>query len=144
MRLAQHTIWIARTPEQVFDFFTDFSQGPRWRQYVSSMKLVSDGPLSVGSRIHVRVDVMGTASEYDLHVLAFERPRLWRHHTNDRHYGGYVEYRFEPESSGTRVTMTMVAKPKGWYGWLSVPILLLQRQKPYAEQLPRLKQVMEG
>jgi hypothetical protein len=39
--------------------------------------------------------------------------------------------------------MTIEAKPDGLYGWLAMPLLLLRRGRPYAEQLPGLKQVME-
>lgn len=143
MLLAHHTILIARPPEAVFDFFTDFSQAPRWRQYVRSMTLVEPGPVHVGSLLRVTMDLMGDAYEFEMEVLLVERPARWRHRTNESDYQGYVEYRFEPESGGTRVTMTMEARPRGIYGWLGVPLLFLRREQPYAEQLPQLKRVME-
>jgi len=59
-------------------------------------------------------------------------------------FNGFVEYRFESERAGTRVTMTMDVKPKGLYGWLALPLMLLRREKPYAEQLPHLKRAMEA
>ena len=49
MRAFRHTIWIARTPEEVFDFFVDFSKAARWRLYVRSMERLDQGPLRVGS-----------------------------------------------------------------------------------------------
>jgi hypothetical protein len=77
-------------------------------------------------------------------VLACERPSQWRHCRNETDYRGFVEYRFEPEHTGTRVTMTTEAKPVGLYGWLGLPLLWLSRGKPYREQLPQLKRVMEA
>ena len=144
MRIVQHTIWIDRPPSQVFDFFIDLSRGHTWRQYVTAMRLKSDPPLRAGSLVDVTLDLMGQPYTFDLEVLAFERPRRWRHRTHEQDFAGYVEYLFDEEKSGTRVTMTMEAKPVGWYGWLAMPLMFLRRQKPYAEQLPQLKRVMES
>lgn len=143
MRIARHTIWIAQPRETVFDFFIDFSQSSRWRQYVVSMAQVDERPLGVGARLHVDMDVMGTRGSYDLEVLAFERPSLWRHRTFESDFKGHVEYRFDPEGTGTRVTMTIVTRPKTMYGWLALPILAISPRKPYSAQLPQLKRVLE-
>ena len=62
MRVLSHTIWIARTPDEVFDFFIDFSQASRWRQFVRTMTPLDGGPLRPGSRIRVTMDIMGTLS----------------------------------------------------------------------------------
>lgn len=144
MRIAQHTIWIGRPREAVFDYFTDFSKASRWRQYVVSMARVDDRPLGVGSRLRVEMEVMGNRQTFDMEVLSFERPSLWRHRTFESNFKGHVEYRFETESAGTRVTMTLVARPKSLYGWLAMPMMAMSRNKPYADQLPGLKRAMEG
>jgi uncharacterized protein YndB with AHSA1/START domain len=144
MRLFQHTIWIPRSPEDVFDFFVDFSKAARWRQYVRTMKRLDEGPVRPGSRLLVTMDVMGDAHTFELEVLACERPTRWQHRTHETDFSGFVEYLFTPEREGTRVTMTMTAKPKGVYGWLALPLMLLRREKPYAEQLPHLKRALEA
>lgn len=143
MHLAQHVIWINRPPEDVFDFFVDFSQAARWRQYVESMALVGEPPVRVGSRVRTTIALMGNRHTLDLEVLALERPSLWRHRTFETDFNGYIEYRFEADRDGTRVTMTIEAKPNGLYGWLALPIMWLRRTRPYTEQLPQLKRVME-
>jgi uncharacterized membrane protein len=144
MHLTRHTIWISRPPQDVFDFFVDFSQASRWRQYVRTVERVDEGPLAAGSRLHVTMELMGEPYTFDLELLACDRPSLWRHRTNETDFHGFVEYRVEPEQAGTRVTMTMKAKLAGIYGWLAMPLMLLQREKPYTEQLPHLKRALEG
>lgn len=144
MRVAQHTILISRSPEDVFDFFADFSKASSWRQYVRTMERLDDGPLRAGSRVHVTMDLNAEPYVFDMEVLACERPSRWRHRTNETDFRGYVEYRFEPEQGGTRVTLTIEAKPAGLYGWLGLPLLFLSRNKSYTEQLPQLKRAMEG
>jgi hypothetical protein len=72
-----------------------------------------------------------------------ERPSRWRHRTDEKDFFGYVEYSFEAEEAGTRVTMVIAAEPVGFYGWLGLPLVWLGRNRLYTEQLPRLKQVLE-
>ena len=143
MNIALQTIWIGRPPEAVFDYFVDFSKAARWRSYVRTMTRLDHGPLAKGSRIHVAMDLQGEPYEFELEVLTCERPSLWRHHTNEVDFRGHVEYRFEPERDGTRVTMTISARPVGVYGWLAAPLVWLRRKKTYAEQLPQLKRAIE-
>ena len=144
MRIFHHTITIARPREDVFDFFVDFTEAPRWRSYVKSMEPVDGGPVQPGSRIRVKLDLMGEETTYDLNVVAFERPSLWRHRTDEVDFLGYVEYRFDEERGGTRVTLSARAKPVSLYGWLALPLLLLRRGRSYAHQLPQLKRAVEG
>jgi uncharacterized membrane protein len=144
MRIAQHTIWIDRHRQAVFDYFKDFSKADEWRQYVISMNVVDDGPLGVGSRLRVNIEVNGARQVFDMEVLALEPPALWRHRTYESDFKGYVEYRFEPEGQGTRVTMTIEARPATWYGWLGMPLMALSRNKPYRDQLPQLKRMLEA
>ena len=144
MEMARHSIHIDRTPREVFDFFADFSKAARWRQYVRTMTPRDPGPPRAGSVIDVVMDVVGHTQAFELTVLACEPPTLWRHHTNEKHFRGHVEYRFDPENGGTRATLTMVARPVGLYGWLAMPILWINRPKSYAQQLPQLKQAMEA
>jgi uncharacterized membrane protein len=144
MRLATHTVWIARPRDEVFDFFADLSQGPRWRQYVVSMAQVGEGPLRAGARFRLDVDVNGRRQSYEAEVLVFERPARWRHRTFESEFRGYIEYLFETERDGTRVTMTIEARPATLHGWLAMPILALRRNTMYVEQLPRLKRCLEG
>lgn len=143
MNIVSHTIWIARTPEAVFDYFVDFSKAARWRSYVRTMTQLDPGPLASGSRVHVTLDLLGEPYEFVLEVLACHRPSLWRHRTDEVDFRGCIEYRFEPERAGTRVTMTLSAKPVGVYGWLAAPLLWLRRTKIYTEQLPQLKRALE-
>jgi hypothetical protein len=55
-----------------------------------------------------------------------------------------VEYRFESEASGTRVTMRCDVKPVGAYGWLGLPLLRIRRDEIYRDQLPQLKRTLEA
>lgn len=90
------------------------------------------------------MELDGARQGFDLEVLTFDPPSLWRHRTFESDFSGFVEYRFDTERNGTRVPLTISAKPKGMYGWLAMPIMWLHRNRSYAEQLPQLKSALEG
>jgi uncharacterized protein YndB with AHSA1/START domain len=144
MRLFSHTIIIDRPREAVFDFFTDWSQSPRWRAYVKSMTPLEPGPVRAGSRLNVEMDLMGDPYSFEMTVLECDRPSRWRHRTDEADFTGYIEYTFDAEGAGTRVTMTGHAKPVTLYGWAATPLLLLSRNKSYRDQLPALKRALEA
>jgi uncharacterized protein YndB with AHSA1/START domain len=144
MRLFTRTITIARPREAVFDFFIDFSQAPRWRQSVRTMEPLGPLPVRAGTVIRTTWDVQGRDYTLDLTVQACDRPSRWRHTVDEVDYQTSVEYRFDADPHGTRVTMTCDAKPVGWYGWLSVPLLTMRRGQMYREQLPQLKRALES
>ena len=144
MRLFTRTITIAKSREDVFDFFVDFDQASRWRQSVRTMEPSPPGPVRAGTIVRTTWDVAGEDYTLDLHVLACDRPVLWRHTVDEVDFITTVEYRFESDPQGTRVTMQCDAKPVGWYGWLSVPVLSLFRGRMYRHQLPQLKTALEG
>jgi hypothetical protein len=141
MRINRHTIVIDRPREVVFDYAVDCSRATNWRQYVES--ITPDGPIAPGSTLRAVMNIMGERKTFKMTVLAFRRPEVWRHMTDEIDLAGYVEYRFDPEAAGTRVTLTMEAKPISIYGWLAIPILWLRRQRSYVDQLPQLKRAVE-
>ena len=143
MRIFRHTIDIDRPREQVFATFVDWEKAPLWRQYVKTMRPVEPGPIRPGSRVAFTIDLHGDEVAYELTVMAYEPPRLWRHNTNERNFDGHIEYRFDEIPSGTRVTFECVVHPKTMLGWFAMPQMWLSRGQGYREQLPQLKRFME-
>jgi uncharacterized protein YndB with AHSA1/START domain len=144
MRAFTRTIWISRPPDAVFDFFVDFDRGPEWRSYVRTMRRLDSGPIAAGSRIHVTMDLASEDYSFELEVLACDRPSRWRHQADEVDLISITEYTFEAEKQGTLVTMRTDVKPASAYGWLSLPLIWLHRNRPYRDQLPKLKQIMES
>lgn len=144
MQLFSHSIDIARPRADVFAFFTDWEKAPLWRQYVKTMKAVSDGPLGVGSQVTFTIDLHGEEMSYTLTVLAYDPPKVWRHSTTQSHFSGFIEYRFDEIPAGTRVTFSCEISPKTAFGWFAMPQMWLSRGKGYRDQLPALKRAVEG
>ena len=144
MQIFRHTILIARPREVVFDFFVNWDAAPQWRAFVRSMRPATDAPVRAGSTINVVMDIAGEEYKFDMKVITCDRPSLWRHQTDETDFNGFIEYRFDEESDGTRVTMTGVAKPRSLYGWLGLPLMWLGRKRSYREQLGKLERALEA
>ena len=68
------SISIARSPEEVFDFFTDGRNRPRWDTTVVFERLTSPEPVGVGSTITTRMRTMGREMDFEWRVTEFDRP----------------------------------------------------------------------
>jgi uncharacterized membrane protein len=112
MPSAQRTIVIDRPVDQVFAFFTDHTNDPKWRPGVKEIAPISHAP--VGTRIHqvvkgpggmgVGADIEVTANEpssrYAFQVVAGPvRPR--------------GEFLFAPSGNGTEVRFSLNAELSG-------------------------------
>ena len=112
MPAAQRTLAINRSPEEVFEFFTDPANDQKWRPHVK--EIVAAGPTSVGSTIHqVVAGPAGRGIPADIEVTAYEPPS---------HYGFKViagparpvgEFQFTPQGSGTLATFSLTAELRG-------------------------------
>ena len=142
MRSFTFTREIARPPEDIFAFVTDFSNAPRWRHLVRRMEVIGNGPLREGARIAVTLDVMGKERQVVSEVSAFEPPRRIAHRNVASGVAGTFEYLFEPTPRGTKLTFTCDVRPRGWM-WLLLPLLIRSNRARYRDQLSALERAME-
>jgi uncharacterized protein YndB with AHSA1/START domain len=142
MRSFTYTIQIERSPERVWEYMMDFSQASRWRNLVRKIEVVTPGPLRVGSRLALTVDVMGKVRRAPADVWALEPARRLGLRNTEQKITGMFEYRLAPHGSGTEVTFTCDIRPHGWM-WLLLPLLFRGNRMRYREQLPRLKHELE-
>ena len=142
MRAFTNTILIDRAPDTVWAYMMDFSQASRWRNLVRSVKVLTPGPLRVGSELNVTFDTMGKVRDVVSEVWAFDPPRRFGVRNTESNITGVFEYTLEPEGSGTKVTFTCDVQPCGTM-WLALPFLLRGNRARYTEQLPNLKKELE-
>ena len=143
MRSFTYTIYIERTPEQVWDYMMDFTNAPRWRNLVRQVDVITNGPLRVGSEMLVTFDIMGKVKRAVSEVWAFEPLRRFGVRNTEQNVTGVFEYTLAPELTGTRVTFTCDVHPHRWM-WLLMPWLLKGNRQRYQQQLPNLKQEVES
>jgi uncharacterized protein YndB with AHSA1/START domain len=105
---AERTITINRPPADVFAFFTDPANDPRWRPHVK--EIAAEGPPGVGARIHQVVEGPGGRGiAADIEVTQYEPDRRYAFQVVAGPARPRGEFQFSPVTSGTDVRFSLSA-----------------------------------
>lgn len=138
------TIDIARRPEDVFAFATDFSHFPQWQAGVMSVRRKGPAPPAVGSKATVVRSAGPRKLSRTEEITQLDPPRTW----TVRGVGGpltaIAKGTIEPLDDGERSRVTIALDFEGHgIGTGLLPLIRRQarRQLPRNEQ--RLKELLE-
>jgi uncharacterized protein YndB with AHSA1/START domain len=136
---------IARRPEDVFSYATDFSHYPAWQGGVVSVRQEGDASLTVGSRAEVTRKVGPREVPGTEEITALHPPRSWVVRAVSDTLTAIAKGTIEPLDNGkrSRVTIALDFEPHG-IGKLLVPLVIrrqVRKQLPKNEQ--KLKEVLE-
>jgi uncharacterized protein YndB with AHSA1/START domain len=108
---AERTIVIDRPQAEVFEFFADAENDPRWRPAVREMR--REGPLAVGVRYHQRIKAAGRDIPADIEVTVLdpEERVAFKSVAGPAPMAG--SYAFSAAEGGTAVTFTLHAELTG-------------------------------
>ena len=135
------SIWIMRSPEDIWKYLYDVSNEPRWREGVISAQWISKPPLGIGSNgLHV---VKGIG-DWLWTMVEWEEPYImsWDA-TADIFKGARAGYRIAPEDDGSRMTIHISMKRSALMIIL-IPIIKRLLRRQLAGDLERLKAIMEA
>jgi uncharacterized membrane protein len=108
------TVSISRTPEDVFTYLDDFTNRPKWQTELKSSKVLTDGPVGVGTEVE-EVREMGRKEFVSRwRVTSHEPPRRSTFETYDGKMlkpSGVITV--AAEGAGSRVTFEMNPNPMG-------------------------------
>lgn len=143
MRITK-SIRIARPPEEVWAVVSDPTTHTSWRPDLVEFRQVSDGPLTVGSKIHEIIGFRGKQIEIDDVVTAFEPSHRLAVKGGWEAADFELDFLLEPEGDGaTLVTMDWPLYPKSLLMKLAAPFLKGKMESSTAEELEGLKRYVE-
>lgn len=103
-----HATRVERPPAHVFAVLTDFSRVSKVLPGVVESRVLTPGPIGVGSRIVEKREVKGKLRESEFLVVAHDPPRLfWMEvhaHGKKQGEGGFE---LAPDGGGTRLAYTL-------------------------------------
>lgn len=135
------SIWIARSPEDIWEYFCDVSNETLWRYGVHLAEWISDPPHGVGSTGFHFVKSLG---DYPWKVAEWEEQRIISWDVTDGRFEGFrAGYRITPEGAGSRVTIHVIVKPSALMRIMMFVMKWLFRRQ-LAGDLERLKAIMEA
>lgn len=135
--------YIDRSPEETFDFATNFDTVPKWMPGVVRIEKMTPGPIGPGTLFR-ETRLMGSR-EHSAVIEVSEHVRPTTHVGSATCMGclATYRYRFKPEGKGTRVEMIAEVTGKG-LAKLMAPMFLMAMKKQDGDQLARLKAAIEG
>jgi hypothetical protein len=145
MPAVETTIYINRTPHDVFAFVSDYERDPRWRSEVVEMNYQSPGPTGSGCLAIEKSKVFGRRLETLSEITAYELDAK----IVLRSISGptpVISYRFvTPDGAGSRFTYRLeVNLSKSWFFRILRPVLMPLYVKTIESYLERLNQLLES
>jgi uncharacterized membrane protein len=139
----EKSVTINRTPAELYQFWRDFENLPRFMNHLKSVKKIDD------RRSHwIASAPAGSTVEWDAEVYNEKEDELiaWRSLENSCvNHAGSVSFQQAPNSRGTEVKVEINYQPPA--GKLGVAIAKLFGEEPgkqLEDDLPRFKQLMEA
>jgi uncharacterized protein YndB with AHSA1/START domain len=133
---------IARPPDEVFAFLTDFSQLTRWRT-LDSIRLEPNAPAQVGSRLFSTVTAMNRRMEFTNEIVDLNQQRRF---FRDRFLAGSFpiqsSWQVEPHNGGSQIKWITEFEGQGLMKLLT-PILSRTIRQGQLDDLAKLKQLLE-
>ena len=142
----RHTIEIARSPEDVFAYIDQVTRHPEWQESLVSARLVTEGPLRVGSKIaEVRkVGPREQAASYE--ITERDPPRTFAFRGLDGPIRPSGKGLVEPvgDGSSSRVTFELELTGHGLMGKALLGLARSQAAKQVPKDQQRLKEQLES
>jgi hypothetical protein len=102
---------IEASPAKVFALATDFGQAATVIRAIESVKMLTEGPVGLGTRFLETRTVLGHGTTQEMEVTAFESPSLYSL-SCESHGARYVtEVRLVPNGTGTNLELRFEALP---------------------------------
>ena len=136
---------IARPASEVFEFFADAANNPRWQSGMVSCEWTSKPPIAIGSTYEQVARFMGRDVRSSFVVTDFEPGHMVRIETVESTFPIQVERRVETVDDSTcRVSAVITGGPdKGLMKLLS-PLMAGRAQKSVDADYDRLVQLLES
>jgi uncharacterized protein YndB with AHSA1/START domain len=136
-----NTIKIDRPPSEVFAFLSRFENVPRWNYAISETRMISDGPVGVGSR-YLQIRTVPTHSEETFEVTEFQPDTRLSIRGTLATFPAELTYLLEPEADGTRLINAVDLHPSGLLSVVA-PLTSSRVKSAVAANLETLKHILE-
>ena len=141
-----HTIEIARSPEEVFAYIDEVTRHPEWQDGLVSARLVTEGPLRVGSQIAEVRKIGGREQAISYEITERDAPRAFAFRGLDGPIRPSGRGLIEPtgDGSSSRLTFELELTGHGLLGKAILPVARTQAAKQVPRDQQRLKEKLEG
>ena len=139
----EQSIWINRTPEEVFDYLSEPTNDAEWRGSSLSAEWISDSPHGVGSTYKSVDKLMGRKIEATQEITAWDSPNQFGFKGASGPMSFELTFTFEAQDNGTKATISVEAQTRGLFK-MAEGLAAKQMEKQVSTDIAGLKRVMEG
>ena len=121
MHVIERSIWINRSPEDVFDFHANHANRVIWHEHVNRSEMITPPPLGLGSRFQIDATSARQSTPMDIEIIAFDRPVAYSYRAIAGNAITDSHQTFTAENGGTRFRVKAelhfkgLARPFGWF-----------------------------
>jgi uncharacterized membrane protein len=137
------SIVINRPVEEVFAFLSNLENSPKYISGSVETKKTSEGPVGVGTTYRTVRKFLGRRIEEETELTAYEPNRRIASKGKAGPITAEGQVTFERVNGSTRVTVTMVAEPGGFFK-LAQPLLVSMAKRQFEADVANLKDLMEA
>lgn len=138
------SIEVDRPPEEVFAYWSDWTNNPKWQQGMESCTWTSEPPLRLGSTYDQRASMLGRPIVSSFEVVEYEPDHLVRIKTTKSTLPLDITRRVTPRSDGgTTLDATIRGEPKGLMR-LFDPLTKRMVERNVRQDYARLKELLDG
>ncbi len=143
MAKAEVSTTIKRPVEDVFAVLSNPENSPKWSSSSLEAEQTSPGPIGVGTTARSVGKFLGRRIESESEITEFEPNRKFAVQSKSGPFPFQASMNFEPIEGGTRVNVTFVAEPGGFFK-LAEPLVMSMAKRQFQSDLENLKDLMEA
>ena len=99
------TLFINRSPQEIFDFTTNPDNDHLWQETLVSSEWVTPEPAGAGSIKKVVIRFLGRNMEGTVEYISWDPPDSYRFKSDDGPFSLAGTTKFEPKEGGTQMTL---------------------------------------
>ena len=143
MTRVEVAVTVARPPDEVFAWLSNFEKAPLWQSGVVEARFTSPPPLRVGSTYTQRSHFLGRDIVFNFEIIGLEPDRRVAFKTVSGTFPVHITRWVEPAPGGAVIHALIRGDASGLYR-LAAPVLDRLTQRQIEGDYNRLKQLLEA
>lgn len=139
----EQSMFINRTPQEVFDFYTNPANNPKWQSGTESAEWVTDGPVGVGSAFRIVTNFLGRKIDAKIEITGWDPPNQFGAKTISGPIPFETGNSYKAQEGGTLMTSVVQAELGGFFK-LAEGLVGKQMEKQFNSDWVTLKKLLEA
>ena len=133
---------LPQPPSEVFAFLDDFKKVPLWHTRCEGVAKLGQGPNALGDKLRYAYHEGGKHRIMDGVITAYEPDRQLGYRYFDQMMQAFIEFRFEPSGTGTRLTHRVELVPHSFLAKLLSPMFRYKLPRQITAAMDNVKRVL--